>query len=102
MCRYGAVLRDLVVTIDLAELRADVAMQLVVQRLDLFPQLGSLRLELGRGHIVIGAPHLTHVTVAEFSGAFVGELDKAGVLLAHRHGNRAPAGPVFEQFVVVA
>ena len=51
VCRNRAVLRHLVLAVDIAELRAHVTMQFVVQRLDLFPEAAGFGLEFGRAHI---------------------------------------------------
>ena len=67
----------------------------------MFPERSRHGLELGRAHVVVRAPHLANIGIAELGCTFVGELNKAHVLVAHRNGNIAPARPEFEQFVVV-
>ncbi len=78
------------------------AVQLVVKWLDLVPQPGRFGPEFVRAHVEAGAPHLAQVVVAECRGALVGELDVTLELVAHRHGNLAPARPQLEQLIVVA
>ncbi len=77
-------------------------MQFLVQRLDLFPKPGCIRLELGGTHVEAGTPHFAEVAVAKFSCTFVYQFNIALVGLAHRWSNRSPAVPVLQQLIVVA
>ncbi len=84
------------------QLGAGVAVQLLVQRLDLAPQAVGLGGDLGRRHVVAAAPHLAGVGEAHFLGALVHQLDEARVVLAHRLGDGVPALPRVQLRVVVA
>ena len=52
-------------------------MQLLIQRLHLFPEARGLVLELSRAHVIASAPHFAEVAVAEFARPLVGQLDIA-------------------------
>ena len=102
MRRNRSGLRHLVFAVSLAEPGAHVAVQLIIERLDLLPEFRRLGLEVSRAHVVVRTPHLTEIGIAQLVRALVGEFDEAGILVSHRYRDLAPAGPVFEQLVVVA
>ena len=91
------------IAIFLVELVTGVAVQLIVKRLDLSPQLvGELGKIVGR-HVVTGAPHRTDIRETKFLCAFVGNFDHAGIVVLHRRADvRVPACPHLRQFFGVA
>src|SRR5690606_11389774 len=86
----------------LFQFAAHVALQVLVQRLDLVPEAVGFGLELGRTHVVAAAPEFAGVGVAEFLSTFVQQSGQLLVVLAHRRADRAPALPGVELLVVVA
>ena len=59
-------------------------MQLIVQRLHLRPQLvGQLGKIIG-GHVIAGPPHRADISIAKVLCTLIGNLDKLGVIAAHR------------------
>ena len=82
------------------ELAAYVAMQLVVERLDLRPQPVGFDRKLGRTHVVAGAPHLACVGKTNFFGALVDQASKLLVVAAHSARLIVPALPGVELRVV--
>ncbi len=72
---------------------AHIAVQVLVERLDLIPQLVDLGREGVGVHIVAGPPQGAGVLVAELARAFVGQGGQPLVVCAHRRGHRAPALP---------
>ena len=75
----------------LDELEADVGVEFVVEGLELGPGALELGGELGGGHVVAGTPEVAGVLEAELGGALVGEVDEAGVLVAHGGRDGVPA-----------
>ena len=92
---------DLVLAVGLLELRADIAMQVVVERLHLLPETVGLLLELLGRHVVTCAPHVAHIGEAGAARALVLELHEPLVALALRPGRVVPGPPGIEQLVVV-
>ena len=91
--RDGLVERHDLVPVLLVELGADVAVEILVERADLVPQPVELGGEFVGRHVVVRAPQRAGVLVAEFARALIHQLDEAGVVRAHRRGDRAPPGP---------
>src|SRR3546814_5104428 len=81
--------------------RARVAVQLVVQRLDLVPQAVGFRADLRRRHVVARAPQLAGVGIAHVACTLVDQFPEAYVVAAHGLGDRVPAAPGVELVVVV-
>ena len=99
--RAGA--RLYIVAIFLVQLGARVTMQLLVERLDLRPQALDFRFHFFRRHVVARQPHLIQAREAQFLGAFIGDLDHAGIVILHRRRDRTPAFPDgFQLFRVAA
>ena len=77
-------------------------MQFVVKRLHFEPQLIGQRSKFIGRHVITRAPHCTDILEAEFFRALIGDLDHAGIILAHRLADIVvPAGPHFFQLVRV-
>ena len=72
---------------------ARIAVQLLVERLDLAPQALDFGLHLGRLHVVIRQPHLVEARIAQLARALIGDVDHPRIVRRHRHGNRVPALP---------
>ncbi len=77
---------------------ANVRMQFAIKRFELGPRAFHFGGELCRRHVVSRAPQFARVLVAELSGPDVLQLDKAGILLAHRRPDGMPADPQFREF----
>ena len=94
--------RHLVRAVLLREPAARVAVQLLVERLDLLVETRGLLGEVVRRHVVVRAPHGTQVLVAERACALVRQLGEAHVIGAQRPRRVVPTLPCLEQLVVVA
>jgi len=92
----------LVLAVGAVQLGTGVAVQLLVHRLDLFPQAVGFRADLLGRHVVAAAPHLPGIGEAHFLGAFVDQADEALVVGAHRLGGGVPTLPGVQLLVVVA
>ncbi|MNS68127.1 hypothetical protein D3C72_1013970 [compost metagenome] len=92
----------LVLAIGLVQLAARIAVQLLVHRLDLFPQTIGFRADLLRRHVIATAPHLPGIGEAHALGTFVHQADELLVITAHALGGAVPALPGIELLVIVA
>ena len=91
------------VAIFLVQLFAGVAVQLVVERLDLRPQLVGQLGEIIGGHVITGAPHCADIGEAQFACAFIGDVDHAGIVVFHRRADiGVPAFPHLGELVRIA
>ena len=92
-----------IVAVFFIQFGAGEAVQLFIKRLHLRPQTLHFSFHLFRCHVVAGQPHLIEAFEAKLICAFIGDLDHAGIIVLHRHGDRAPAFPdSFEFFRVAA
>src|SRR6185369_9026789 len=80
-------------TVLLNELIANIGVQRDVEWLNLLPESLGLRREFVRGHVVIAAPHGSHVFEAEFARTLILEGNKSFETLAHRCADCCPSSP---------
>ena len=81
--RNRPVQRHAVLAVGLRQLAPDVAVKLLVQRLDLPPEARAFDPEGVGRHVVAGLPHLAEIREAELLRAGVGQLDETHVIVAH-------------------
>ena len=101
MCGDWFPVGHLFLAVRLLQLRADVAVQVVVEGLHLLPEAVGVLLELLGRHVVAGPPHVAHVGEPRSPRRLVLQLDEARVprpLLARRV---VPGDPGVEQLVVL-
>ena len=77
-------------------------MQFQIQRPNLIPEPIDFLREGIRRHVVFRSPHGAVVGETEFSGAFIGQLDKSSIVFAHRRRDRAPAFPDLSKLFFIA
>ncbi len=94
--------RHLVLAVLGREPAARVALQVLVERLDLLVEACSFPGEVVSGHVVTRAPHRAQVLVTQRARAFVRQIGEADVVGAQPAGLVVPALPGVEQLVVVA
>ena len=92
----------LVRAVFLGELRARMAVQLLIKGLDLLPQSLRFLVELLRRHVVPRPPHHAEILEAELARPFVRQRDELRIRLAHRPRRFVPALPCLEELSVVA
>jgi hypothetical protein len=92
----GRVLGNPVGAVSLAQARAHVAVDLVVEGLGVAPEPFDVGFEIGGRHVVAGAPEGTHVVEADLARSLIAELGIAGELLFEGRRDGVPARPRLE------
>jgi hypothetical protein len=93
VCRDGPRRIHDVRAVLLGQFGANVAVELLIQRLDLAPQAVRFGLDLSRRHVIPAAPQLAGVREPQPAGPLVGELDEPRIFGSHRRRDGVPSDP---------
>ena len=74
-------------------------MELIIERLDLAPQLVGQFGKIIGGHVIARPPHRADILITQLDRAFVGYVHQLGIVIPHRRADvGVPAFPHFGQF----
>ena len=91
------------ITIFFVELGAGIAMKLVIERLDLGPDLVGQLSEVIGWHVIFGTPHGACIGKTQFLGPCIGDADEFDIIVAHGCTDIVmPADPHFLEFLGIA